>query len=211
VSEVEGSPFSTRLLVYVAFFNYAPSSIIIELAGAITASVDGMTSEEWSVVVGLVEHKFDRISFPGRPEPGRTTSVPDVVSRRVAYLLALHSNRAVARGLFLKHFLHAGDREPFIAEFRQTWAVEAALAGELEWPEALNVVKKTYAQGAAYSLQSVLHGDVLPQFVSDEVLSNARLYPGFLWDAAERAASAKARKAIRAVGKVAKQDKWLSN
>jgi NACHT domain len=208
---MEGSPFSARLLANVALFNFAPPSIIIELADTVGPGLDKMSSEEWSAVARLIEHQFDRISFSSKFERA-AAAVPDIKSSRVAYLLALNSNRSIARSLFLRHFLNSSERETFMAEFRQMWAVEVAFAGELEWPEALEIVKKTYAQGAAYQLQRVLTQDnVLPEAVAREILSNSRAYPSFLWDAAERFASTKARKAVRAVGQVARLDKWFAN
>jgi hypothetical protein len=128
----------------------------------------------------------------------------------IAYLFALKSNRSVSRAIFLKQLLDAKDQDIFVSEFRQLWSIEAALVNELDWSTALKIVKQTYSRGAAYQLQRLFTGhNMLPEDVANEVLSNAIAYPASLWDAAESVASARARSAVRAVGQVAKSEKWF--
>lgn len=104
------------------------------------------------------------------------------------------------------------DRNVAIAEFRQTHALEGAMNGELEWPLAMSIVRDTYQEGAAKGLRRVfMTGRMIPDTIANEVLfANPAQYPVALWDVAEGVASAKARKAIKAVGPIAKAEKWFA-
>jgi len=206
----ESAPSATKLIVNVAFFSLAQASLIIELADRVGPILEKLTKEEWSSLVKVIGVEVGRRSFALKPE-AVPVAVSSLRSSRLAYLLAQGSSQAVSRALFLKYFLHSNDRESFIAEFRQAWAIEAAFANELGWTEALSIVRKTYTQGAAYQLQRMISGKDLPEAVAGEVLANPRMYPCALWDTAERFASAKARKAVRAVGQVARQDRWFAS
>jgi hypothetical protein len=118
----------------------------------------------------------------------------------------------MARKLFLQNLLEQPDGNVPIAEFRQLCALDAGLAGELEWLRAMKIIRETYAQGAAYRLRRILvPGRMLPEAVADEILLKPTHYPAALWDFAESVASAKARKAVRAVGPIAKAEKWFAN
>jgi hypothetical protein len=195
----------------MACFNLASDSALVENSDQIGDGLDALNSEEWSTTVQLLSAQLDSPSFSGRSEPSSTVAQP-MKSYRFAYLMALKSNRATARKLFIGNLLEQSDGNLPIAEFRQLCALDAALSGELKWPSAMKIIQATYAQGAAYHLQRLITpGRTLPDEIASEVLRNPTQYPATLWDFAESVASTKARRAIRAVGPIAKAEKWFVN
>jgi hypothetical protein len=211
LAEAKGLSFSTRLFVTMACFNLATESVLHQSADQIAEGLDALSSEEWSTTVQLVSTQIDRISFSSKAE--RSAAVAQSrKSYRFSYLIALKSSRATARKLFLQNLLEQPDENLPIADFRQLFALDAGLAGELEWPRAMKIVRETYAQGAAYRLRRLLvPSGMLPEAVADEILLKPMIYPAALWDFAEIVASDKARKAVRAVGPIARAEKWFAN
>ena len=64
----------------------------------------------------------------------------------------------------------------------------------------------------SYLLRFLFHEQVtLPSSIVDTILARATKYPVPLWELAEGLAYARARKAIRPVGKVAKEERWFAN
>jgi hypothetical protein len=211
LAESKGLPFSTRLFVIMAVFNLASEPTLLANAGAIAEGLDGLNPEEWSTTVQLLSSQIDRNSFSRRPEQSSATA-PRFTSYRLSYLFALRSSRVLARKLFLQNLLDQPDGNLPIAELRQVCALDAALVRELDWAPAMKIIQETYALGAAYRLRRfIVPGRMLPEHIADEILLNPTQYPTTLWDIAESVASAKARKAVRAVGPIARTEKWFPN
>ncbi len=208
--ESKTSPFPTKLFVLVACFNLVPLPILLKLSEEISSALDGLDSQEWSVAVQTLSSQIDRISFSGRSSPSSMV-VPSLRSYRFSFLLALRSPRVIGRKLFLENLLGVADQSPAIAEFRQVYALDAALTSELDWSSAMELIEETYAQGAAYQLRRLTpSARALPDEIITEVLQNPTKYPVALWDIAESGASAKARRAVKAVGTIAKSEKWFA-
>ena len=87
------------------------------------------------------------------------------------------------------------------------------MAGAFDWRPALAVIRATYSEGAAYPLYRIISSNkqrpVLPETVAQQILANAGKYPVSLWSIAEATASANARKTVRAVNKIAKEEHWF--
>src|SRR5918999_677587 len=128
--------------------------VLFEMANDIAAYLDGLSHEEWSTLldflpVVLEPLYFKRISrdrndqrWPRRPR-----------SHRFAFLLGVKDPGAYGRSAFLGYFrTDAGESHARIAEFRQFWGMEAALAGALPWRSALSIVRSTYRRGASNHL-----------------------------------------------------------
>jgi hypothetical protein len=80
----------------------------------------------------------------------------------------------------------------------------------LDWEAALAVVRETYSAGA-YQMRDVLYRTfILPESIASQILSNPDEYPRGLWEEAVDTAAAKSRRLVRAVGKVAKTERWFS-
>jgi hypothetical protein len=210
-----GKPFGARLLLYLSFIILAPVNVLVKLADTASEALDSLPSEEWSIVLSLASEALDRVYPPPKKQPTRPTfPVSDLGSPRLAYFVALREPNECGRSIFAEFFLRSGDTDYAIARFRQGWALDAAAGGALDWAKALEVVRSTYMQqGATYpflGLARALNLN-LPEACTVEILANPEHYPTYLWDAAERSASATARAAIRAVGAVAKKDKWFGN
>jgi hypothetical protein len=128
-------------------------------------------------------------------------------------LLGLKNRVVYGRAAFLDHFVTSGENNAAVAEFRQTEAYLAALAGALDWRTALSIIRSTYARGTAGQMMRIFgaRGQTLslPVMVAQEILANAKEYPVQLWDIAEGVASMDARKAVRPVWTVARKDRWF--
>jgi hypothetical protein len=181
----------------------------------ITSQLDNMPLEEWSTLLDFLPLAIEPFYF----ERTCSTRVREAWPRkprshRLAFLLGTKAPAAYGRAAFLNYFrTDAGESHKHIAEFRQFWALEAALAGTLPWRSALSVIRSTYSQGASSHLVRLLfrEGITLPDDVVDTILARAKSDPVALWDLAESIASMRARKAVRAVGRVAREERWFAN
>ena len=205
------APFSSRLLAVMACLVLATTSVIIELSNELSELLDAFDAEEWASAVQLISEQLDRDFLVAKPDTS-SKELPPSQSHRLSFFVALRSNRAAATRLFLRDFLDVKDENLAIAEFRQTRAFDAALSNELDWSAAMAIVRATYKQGAAYQIRRLGLIARMPDQVANEVLAvNPSQYPVTVWEIAESVASAKARKAVKAVGPIAKAEKWFAN
>ena len=209
IKQAKSLPFPIKLFVLVASSCILTPQNLLQLQMELSGLLDDMNSEQWAATAGLMSRHIDRGSFSGVPRRSNV-SLPTIKSTRFAYLLALKSPRATSRQLFLTNLLGAQDENLSISEFRQLFALDAALSGELEWAVAIKIIRQTYVRGAAYTLRRFsVPSRLLPKEIIDVVLRNPAKYPAAMWDIAVDAASAEARKAVRAVGPIAKAERWF--
>jgi hypothetical protein len=113
--------------------------------------------------------------------------------------------------MFLKHFVDEHGRNEVVPDFRQRWALEAALDGLLDWNIGLQIIRQTYGQGASFNIGPMVDRPVhLPSDIGGAILDEPDKYPTALWNFSEAVAAGNARKGVRPVGVVAKSDKWFS-
>lgn len=112
----------------------------------------------------------------------------------------------------MRYFDDAEERTPEIDDFRQTLAMQTALEGKLQWERALQILRETYAAGVCSSTEHrFLHSRwQVPTHVAEIVLDSPTDYPLFAWDLAMKRGTSDARKQVRAVGQVAKKEKWFA-
>ena len=147
-----------------------------------------------------------RLYPPGQEETRRICAN----SSRFAYLLALKYPQ-FQEDIFLTHFVSSRSENKPIVVFRQRWAIETALSGALDWTTCLGIVRETYDQGAFYSISPMTEEVNLPTHVAEKILAASDNYPATLWDCSDAVAAANARKAVRAVGVVAKNENWFAS
>jgi hypothetical protein len=206
--ELHNIPFSTQLIYIISLFVLASSMVIIKIAERVAAYLDSLSNEQWKFVISLIQPELARPVETAKPE-----SVPiHFISIRLAYLIALKEPAKYGRTIFVDYFRDLNTGSRLIDEFRQERAVEAASANSIKWDEALTIVKNTYSRGATHHVRRLgpIGSINLPESVAKEVLEHAGQYPIYMWELAESCASTTARKAIRAVGLIAKKDKWFS-
>jgi hypothetical protein len=200
-----------RFLFHLTFWKWAPIGLYFELADELGRLLDELEGGEWKT---LLEHMdtTQRGLFP--PAIG-TSQTPKLLprplpSQRLALLVGMRDQGEYGRAIFLEHLVNSSDGSLPMAVYRQVHAFEAALAGAFDWRSALSVIRATYVEDAAYPLSQIVTAKTrMPETVAQQVLNNARDYPVSLWSMAEGIANASARKTVRAVGRVAKADRWF--
>ena len=202
-----------RFLFFLCYCIWAPPSVMFEMADEIAVTLDSMPFEEWSALLDAVLPLLDRACYVSTPDKNGAEPLPrGLDSPRLALLIGLRDEIRYGRSVFMDYLVDDAERHLVVSEFRQSHAFEAAGTEVLDWRSALLIIRSTYAEGAAYRLMRMTRrqGTVkLPETISQQILANARDFPVFLWELAERVASANARKAVRPVAQVAKQERWF--
>jgi hypothetical protein len=195
------------------FWTWAPTRMALEMSDDLSAHLDGLGSIEWRRLLHFLD-----MSHRNRPLGVRKKEIvrPEPVSsRRLALMLGLREPSVFGLDTFLQYFADWQDGSRTMAAFRQTHAFEAALTGKFDWTKALSVIRSTYSQGVHYALANITYSQsrrlTLPEEVCEQVLSHATDYPLALWDVAERTASMLARRAVRPVAEVARQERWFED
>jgi len=207
------SSANTSLLLTLCIL-LAPTSALIDLNEELSSAADSLSDEDWTALAtNITSELYGGYSFQSRKHGATLDQLPLIRSDRLAYLIGLKSPALYARAIFLERFASDNERlgrSTAVLEFRQSLAVECALSGLMSWDAALEVVRTTYQGGAAYQVEHLRKLGSLPESVSAEVLQSPKVYPVALWDAAEGAMSRISRKSVRAVGVVAKAERWFS-
>jgi len=199
---------TNRLILFMALFVFADPAVILECERFVAQPLDALATDDWEsvceVVSTLVEVQVDRTARAAQSHS------PHESSLRMSYLLALKAPKTFGRSAFIKHFLHNGDQNQRYLDFRQSWSLRSAVEGALDWEIALETVKQTYAAGAEDTYFVLQYPNLrLPEDVAAKILANPTEYPAALWDVAQNVASSIARKTVRAVGSVARAEKWF--
>lgn len=207
------APRSLRLLLIEALFILCPASTIAKCETNLAEILDKMNDEEWNTLALTLSYSRGAVRRGANKEEATKQPGPKLETMRFSYLMALKDAERFGGPVFLNFFrTYSGSAAAFL-EFRQAQAVQCAMSNALEWDEALHIVRDTYARGIhATELDYRLrNGKVsMPTQVYSEILSNFLLYPAALCDAAESAATRAARKAVKPVSVVAKNDRWFA-
>lgn len=201
-----------KFLFQFALWTCARTGIFFELADEVGQMLEEMEETQWGSFIEFAvwaSPGFLPLAVPASSSPKllpRTLS-----SERLALLMGIRDEGRYARAVFLDHLSHFDDGSTVMGVFRQVQAFDAALAGVLEWETGLSIIRATYGEGITGPLTQVPAAMRMPEAVARQVLSNARDYPVSLWSIAESVANASARKAIRPVGKVSRDDRWFAD
>jgi hypothetical protein len=198
-----------RALLLLTHFKEASIDAIVFCAELTGPMLDALTAAEWGSL-GLMLESLTEHQVPERME--QSQHVWDSLSCiRIKYLIAIRVPSAFGQRVFIEHCRDAEHSQLASANFRQLWALKSRATGVLDWEAALIIVAETYKQGAFIYPNFDMRASVaMPISVADKILENPNAYPAGLWEAAERSATVAARKAVRAVGSVAKTDRWFS-
>ncbi len=201
-----------RFLFYLAFWIWAGNTVLADMADEIADALEQLPDAEWHGLLEFVQPLVERLAVTRSDAPA--TWPASLSSPRFALLVAFREQASMGRSIFLKHFVQDGSGHSRIAEFRQAGAFEAALAGVLDWERALLIIRSTYADGAWSRIMRVRSDGprraALPEAVAKQVLEAPGDYPVYLWELAESRSALKARKAIKAVGLIARKEKWFA-
>jgi hypothetical protein len=207
---VNGASSTNRQLLLMSCFTFCQSNMILACEKLLSPVFEALSRDEWvSVSEMVIPMRQQAVNAKASAHMADTSD--SIRSSRLAYLLAMKFPKLFGTQAFLNHFLDSEDKTARSLEFRQRWALEAALVGKLEWSTALDIVRQTYALGAS-SLDFYLdhQNRRLPVEVASIILATPFEFPLALWDTAEGVASSIARRAVRAVGSVAKSERWFS-
>lgn len=198
------------LLWQVAFWSWAPISVIVELAPIAQIAIEALQASDWN---RLLECQKYRSAFSGKERSAKLPPLDsaNIISRRFAFLLAKREHE-YSTAIFLKHFLNEAPDFPGLGTFRLDRAIAAAISGLLAWNQALDIVSKVYlAHDAAHFSAYALHKNkkALPKEAIDAILDKPFSFPCALVDIALDIATAEQQKTAQAVGSVAKRDKWF--
>ncbi|RKF48316.1 NACHT domain-containing NTPase [Paraburkholderia fungorum] len=193
-------------LFHMVFRAFAPTVVVLDLHEETWASLDGLTDAQTLRLLDLVGAAV--------MHNGSDRQVPfekSIVSARQAWLVATGSGIVFAKDIFLRHLVSSQEPIQQVLQFRQRWALNCALTGDLPWETALDIIRETYAATADGSLIAVppRRRKAFPDFVIERVLSAPGDYPAGLWAAVEVQASGISGQRARAVGTVAAQDGWF--
>ena len=201
-------------LCNMAYWSFTPVNLAFELADVLTESLEEMPRATWEIFLNMISSVEGIYFYYHQRSQTHNTPLPTLInSSRLALMIGFKDRLNYGRAVFLDNLMASNDRHPVVAEFRQSQAFEAAVSGALDWGAALSIIRSTYADSAAHQVSRVLgrRGDIFPEVVLQQILANAKDYPVQLWDLAESAASASARKAIRPVGTIARKDRWFAD
>ena len=202
-----------RFLFHLTFWTWAPIGICFEMTGELATLLDALERDEWLRLLDFLRLPLDRSMLKVGASGAKVLPPSPLPSNRLALLIGLKDRTSYGRAIFLRYLSDCGDGSPTMAAFRQVQSFEAAMAGAFDWRPALNVIRATYAEGSAYPLYIISSSSklqlILPDSVSQQVLADATKYPVSLWTIAEATASANSRKTVRAVGQVAKEERWF--
>lgn len=196
-----------RFLIYLGFFVWAPTTLVLENSEAIERSLEALTSDEWGILLRFIEPTFSILSSPRAPTKKGASKTYEGKSNRLAIVLALKEPAALGRNIFLSHFVSAPYDDGVVNHFRAHQALRAALENQLSWEKTLEIIRASYARGQLFI---PVVGRDLPTSVVNEVLRNPESYPAMLWDAAYIQTSQLERKNIKPVAQVAKKEKWFA-
>ena len=204
---------SLRLLLIEAFLLLCPTNTLGRCETRLAEILEAMSEEEWTNLVQMVTTIGVTMRGPANKEDSTAPSSLRLDSMRFSYFLALKDPDSFGRPVFLRFFrAYSGTARGYL-EFKQTQAVACAIAGLLEWSEALAIIRECYAHdvyapGIEYQFRHT--SVVIPSEIYSEILLDSQKYPVSLCDAAEANASRTARKAVKPVAVVAKADRWFA-
>src|ERR1700730_16700556 len=202
-----------RFFFFLALWSWSPVDTVFDLADELCGELDKLSDVEWSTVLDWIPSAAYLSAMRSGRKRKMTRPVPSGISRRLASLIALKDQAAYGRQMFLEYLSSDdADRHSAVVEFRQYAALEAALGKAFDWKSALRIIRKTYTQEAAYhimALTTTRSKNPLPDDVAYQILESPNDYPMALWEMAESAASASARKAVRPVAQTARKDRWF--
>jgi hypothetical protein len=201
---------SLRLLLIESLLCLCPTETIERCEASLSAILDSMVEEEWSILVQTLSSVRIAVGKPARDEALKKFGFK-FESMRFSYLVASKGPKGLARLVFQRFFrTYAGATADYL-EFKQEQAIRCAIAGEIQWDEALSIVRDGYARGVYVPrLEFDFRNSVImPAEVYPQILSNSQLYPLSICDVAEAAASRAARKAVKPVSAIAKADRWF--
>jgi hypothetical protein len=197
-----------RMVLLLGLFSFASTETIRGAAEVVEPVVEQLDATEWSMLASCVSiHQFVHLYEGGRQSNEGSVEFGSV---RFAYLFALISNEDTARQIFMRHFLFI--QEGQYNQFREHFAIKAAMEGQLEWDSALKIVREVYLRRDEFEFWPEWRSrtKAMPERIANEILSRPHLYPTDLWDEAETCATAKARRAVRAIGRIARDEKWFA-
>ena len=204
-----------RFLFHLTFWTWVPSEIVFEMADDVGVKLEEMSVTEWSTLLSFLPSAFQPFYFDRARDARENQSLPrNLNSQRLVFLLGTKAPTTYGRAIFLDHFRNESVcTHDEMASFRQFWALETALASVLSWQSALSIIRATYKQGASHYMMGFLFRPhaTLPGNVVDTILARAGSYPVAIWELAEGIASARARRAIRPVAKVAREERWFAS
>ena len=200
-----------RFLFQFSLFTWANSGLLFELVDEMGQMLEAMEDNEWRLFIDFVAYRSQGwfsyhvgTSSAAQPLPRKLSS------KRLALVIGIKDEGRYARAVFLDYLFEHGDGTRVSESFRQAQALDAAFAGIVDWQTALSIIRVTYAQDIAYSLAPSSSITRMPDAVAQQVLNGARDYPVSLWSMAESVANGSARKAVQAVGRIAKADRWFA-
>lgn len=198
------------LLWHVAFWTWAPLSVIFEMATVAQIELETLPESEWRQ---LLESMKYRGAFRGRERSAKPPilNTLDIASKRFAFLLAKREQN-YATEIFVHHFLTDNSSLVGLNAFRLENAVAAAISGILDWSKALDIISEVYLTHHAthFSLYG-LHRNkkALPKDAVNAILTKPFNFPCALVDIALASATAEQQKSGQPVGNIAKRDKWF--
>jgi hypothetical protein len=204
-----GPTGSSRNLLMLVHFRYGSLAAVAE-CGQITGPIlDALPQDAWSSLRSFFDDTFSDDEKSERLNIEEVES--SIGSTRALCLLAIRSSSTLAMKFFLEHCVDRGGELICGPRLRQLWALDAILANKLDWNKGCLIIAETYAEGAWNNISYKLQPGrmTVPPNIAEEILQHPDVFPHAVWESAERTATFAARKAVRAVGSVAKSDKWF--
>jgi len=203
----------SRLLLIEALCILCPMGTIAHCEALLAEMLDAMPDEEWGTLVRTCSYL--RNAARRTPNKDEATKQPAfrLESMRFSYLMTIRDADRLDSSVFLKFFRNYTGSELPYQEFTQAQAINCAIKNLLSWDEALQIVREGYARGVCASeLDYRLRNGPAAMLaeVYSEVLSNSESYPVAVCDAAEAAATRAARRAVKPVSTVAKNERWFA-
>jgi hypothetical protein len=194
---------SQRLLLIASLFLLGATQTVVHCESSLAQIVDAMSEDEWEIFIGIISSPFHRETqrAKNKDDASLPKDEPALHSMRFGYLIARREPERFGQQVFLQFLkTYSGTSRPYL-QFAQSWALNSAIVGKIEWSEALRIIRDTYSHGIESSeLDSQLRHSpsILPAEIYSEILSNPQVYPVSLCDACESAASRNARRGIGA-------------
>jgi hypothetical protein len=212
VNQIERSDASDEYLALLALLSVCPASIIRKLTAPISEKLDSMSDEEFSsfargfestlVPRDLFHHWSIWKKWPLENVKGVSPRMTYIVSRRMTRNL---------RHLAYRWFHADAIRDPLVYEAFAQYGVAVALAGKLNWTDALQAVRLAYARtptSLGWRRWSQDSEHEMPQAAAEEICRNPGDYPMMLVELADQTLTERVGKAVTAVGAIATEQNW---
>lgn len=203
-----------KMFVTLLLLTWATRDTVNAVLDRLEFALDSLSPAEWYRLVDTIEESLlfreGRSSKTSLPS---LDSLPTSLSPRTATVLGMRISEANATSIYGKYLVNYDGHDSAVLKFCQAAAVSAIRTG-LEWSQALDTVKDTYAKGEVAYRHALRFSEQNPKFIpmkaAEAVVRSSSQYPLYLTRPCEARCREAITRKIRPVADIANEEKWFS-